>query len=90
MALKGTPLGFSQSGSIDGQAAAGAVKRALGCAAGVSTSGVHGLPRQSVAASGAWSAATRARWISGGRAAVAFVDAMRVPSSEIQMPPFWL
>src|SRR5690625_3656127 len=49
----GTPSGFSHSGSIDGHCAAGAVKRALGCAAGVPESGVHGLPRQSVRPSGA-------------------------------------
>jgi hypothetical protein len=32
-ALMGTPVGFSQSGSMDGHLAAGAVKRELGCAA---------------------------------------------------------
>src|SRR5215207_3517392 len=49
----GTPLGSSHSGAIDGHCEAGAVKRALGWAAGVSTSGFHGLPFQSVARAGA-------------------------------------
>ena len=48
----GTPAGSSHSGAIDGHCDAGAVKRAFGCAAGVSTSGFHGLPRQSVARAG--------------------------------------
>src|SRR5918994_5329300 len=48
----GTPLGSSHSGAIDGHCDAGAVKRAFGWAAGVSTSGVHGLPFQSVARAG--------------------------------------
>src|SRR5437667_5532261 len=51
IALIGTPLGFSQSGSIVGHCAAGAVKRALGCAAFAPVSfaiaGVHFLPCQS-------------------------------------------
>src|SRR5262249_29062270 len=51
MALIGTPLGFSQSGSIVGHCAAGAVKRAFGCAAfapvSFAISGVHLLPFQS-------------------------------------------
>src|SRR5437773_11800672 len=51
MALMGTPLGFSQSGSIVGHCAAGAVKRAFGCAAFAPVSlaicGVHFLPCQS-------------------------------------------
>src|ERR1043165_763534 len=51
MALIGTPFGFSQSGSIVGHCEAGAVKRALGCAALVPVcfpiSGVHLLPCQS-------------------------------------------
>src|SRR5713226_9215501 len=51
MALIGTPLGFSQSGSIVGHCAAGAVKRAFGCAAFAPVSfaicGVHFCPRQS-------------------------------------------
>src|SRR5919112_2877612 len=44
----GTPAGSSHSGAIDGHWLAGAVKRAFGWAAGVSLSGVHGLPFQSV------------------------------------------
>src|SRR5579875_3460797 len=48
----GTPSGSSHSGAIDGQLAAGTVKRALGCAAGVSDSGVHSWPRQSIACAG--------------------------------------
>src|SRR2546428_10806673 len=52
MALIGTPLGFSQSGSIVGHCEAGAVKRAFGCAAFVfvsfAISGVHLFPCQSV------------------------------------------
>src|SRR5690348_14722409 len=51
MALSGTPLGSSQAGSIVGHCDAGAVKRALGCAAFVpvafSISGVHFCPFQS-------------------------------------------
>src|SRR6478672_6534579 len=52
MAEIGTPLGSSHSGAIDGHCDAGAVKRAFGWAAGVSTSGFHGLPFQSVARAG--------------------------------------
>src|SRR4051812_31828333 len=47
MALRGTPCGSSQAGSMDGQLEAGEVKRELGWAAGVLLSGVHGFPRQS-------------------------------------------
>ena len=52
MAEIGTPFGSSHSGAIDGHWLAGAVKRAFGCAAGVSDSGVQGLPFQSVARAG--------------------------------------
>src|SRR5882724_4684726 len=56
IALIGTPVGFSQSGSIVGHCAAGAVKRAFGCAAFAPVSfaiaGVHGLPCQSVSSAG--------------------------------------
>ena len=48
----GTPLGSSHSAAIDGHCEAGAVNRAFGWAAGVSTSGFHGLPFQSVARAG--------------------------------------
>src|SRR5436305_8214676 len=37
----GTPLGSSHSGAMEGHWAAGAVKRALGWAAGVPEAGVH-------------------------------------------------
>src|ERR1044071_2447168 len=51
IALIGTPFGFSQSGSIVGHCEAGAVKRALGCAAFAPVSfaiaGVHFFPCQS-------------------------------------------
>src|SRR6059036_3946396 len=51
MALIGTPFGFSQSGSMVGHCAAGAVNRAFGCAAfapvSFAISGVHLFPRQS-------------------------------------------
>src|SRR6266850_8413283 len=51
IALIGTPFGFSHSGSIVGHCAAGAVKRAFGCAALAPVSfaicGVHFLPCQS-------------------------------------------
>src|SRR5712691_567569 len=51
IALMGTPLGFSQSGSIVGHCEAGAVKRAFGCAAfapvSFAISVVHLLPCQS-------------------------------------------
>src|SRR5581483_1697557 len=50
-ALIGTPSGFSQSGSMVGHCAAGAVKRELGCAAFAPVSfaicGVHFFPCQS-------------------------------------------
>src|SRR5246127_2458406 len=56
IALIGTPLGFSQSGSIVGHCAAGAVKRAFGCAAlapvSFAISGVHLWPCQSVHSAG--------------------------------------
>ena len=44
----GTPLGSSHSGAMAGSWAAGAVKRAFGCAAVVPFSGVHSSPFQSV------------------------------------------
>src|SRR5688572_15527109 len=51
MALIGTPAGLSQSESMIGHCDAGAVNRALGCAAGLPVerpiSGVHRSPRQS-------------------------------------------
>src|SRR5438105_14648267 len=51
MACSGTPFGSSHAGSIVGHCDAGAVKRALGCAAFVPASfaicGVHFLPCQS-------------------------------------------
>src|SRR6185295_2250795 len=51
IALIGTPFGFSQSGSMVGHCAAGAVKRALGWEAlapvSLAISGVHLLPCQS-------------------------------------------
>src|SRR5258708_7891416 len=56
IALIGTPVGFSQSGSIVGHCDAGAVKRELGCAAlapvAFAIAGVHGLPCQSVSFAG--------------------------------------
>src|SRR5437660_9798846 len=56
IALIGTPLGFSQSGSIAGHCAAGAVKRAFGCAAFApvcfASSGVHSFPCQSISFAG--------------------------------------
>src|SRR5882757_8198671 len=48
----GTPAGSCHSGAIDGHCAAGVVKRAFGCAAGVPLAGVHGWPSQSVACAG--------------------------------------
>src|SRR5438876_11681497 len=51
VACSGTPFGSSQAGSIVGHCEAGAVKRALGCAAFAPVSlaicGVHFLPCQS-------------------------------------------
>src|SRR5688572_14771963 len=47
-----TPCGFSQSLSIDGHCEAGAVNRALGCAAGLPEVCSHGSPRQSIKPSG--------------------------------------
>src|SRR5881394_1014246 len=56
IALIGTPFGSSQAGSIVGHCAAGAVKRALGCAAlapvSLAICGVHFLPCQSVHSAG--------------------------------------
>src|SRR4051794_31973609 len=52
IAEMGTPLGSSHSGAIDGHCAAGAVKRALGWAAGVPDWGVHSLPFQSTRCAG--------------------------------------
>src|SRR5260221_12747018 len=54
-ALIGTPAGFSQSGSMVGIWLAGAVKRALGWAAGVVFAGVQSSPRQSIRCAGGWS-----------------------------------
>jgi hypothetical protein len=51
-ALIGTPCGSSQRGSSWGFCAAGAVKRAFGCAALLSLSGVQSLPCQSIACAG--------------------------------------
>ncbi len=48
----GTPAGSSHAASTDGHCDVGAVKRALGWAAGVVLAGVHGLPRQSVSCAG--------------------------------------
>src|SRR5581483_1245563 len=48
----GTPAGSSHSAAIDGHCAAGVVKRAFGCAAGFSESGVQSLPCQSIACAG--------------------------------------
>src|SRR3974390_3310928 len=48
MALIGTPVGSSHSGAMAGSCLAGAVKRALGCAAVVPLSGVQSCPFQSV------------------------------------------
>src|SRR5688572_15621276 len=53
MAEIGTPAGSSHSGAIDGHCDAGAVKRALGWAAGASDAGVQSLPFQSVRWAGA-------------------------------------
>src|SRR5271154_3181208 len=57
IALMGTPFGSSQAGSIVGHCAAGAVKRALGCAAlapvSLAICGDHLLPRQSRHSAGA-------------------------------------
>src|SRR5690606_342541 len=52
MAEIGTPLGSSHNGSMEGHCDAGAVKRALGCAAGEPDSGVQSLPFQSIRWSG--------------------------------------
>src|SRR3954471_14314196 len=56
IALIGTPVGFSQSGSIVGHCAAGAVKREFGCAAfaffSFASTGVQSFPCQSIACAG--------------------------------------
>src|SRR5476649_1661588 len=51
-ALIGTPLGFSQSGSMEGHWLAGEVKRELGWAAFLPQSGVQGFPCQSIREAG--------------------------------------
>src|SRR5262245_57220718 len=48
----GTPVGFCHSGDITGHWRAGAVKRALGCAALRPLPGVHGRRSQSVSSAG--------------------------------------
>src|SRR3954467_1546564 len=48
----GTPAGSSHSGAIDGHCPAGVVKRAFGCAAGLSESGVQSWPCHSMACAG--------------------------------------
>src|SRR5919201_1819865 len=48
----GTPAGSSHSSAMQGHCEAGVVKRAFGCAAGSSESGIHSLPFQSIAWSG--------------------------------------
>src|ERR1700758_4835873 len=48
----GTPAGSSHSGAIDGHCDAGGGKRAFGCAAVGSDSGVQSLPFQSIACAG--------------------------------------
>src|SRR5688500_15357447 len=56
IALIGTPLGFSQLGSMVGHCDAGAVNREFGCAAfaplALAIAGVHGFPCQSVHSAG--------------------------------------
>src|SRR4030095_3264399 len=58
-AWMGTPFGSSQAGSMVGHCEAGAVKRALGCAAlapaCLAVSGVQRGPCQSVHSAGGWS-----------------------------------
>src|SRR5690349_10529219 len=51
----GTPCGSSHFGSIEGHCDAGAVKRALGCAAFSFDSGVQSRPCQSMACAGGFS-----------------------------------
>jgi len=53
MASIGTPAGSSHVSAIDGHKWAATVKRELGCAAGVSESGVQSRPCQSVRCDGA-------------------------------------
>src|SRR3954449_8200439 len=48
----GTPCGSSHSAAIDGHWPAGVVKRAFGCAAGLSESGVQSSPCHSMACEG--------------------------------------
>src|SRR5580692_3904712 len=67
----GTPSGFSQSGSMLGHCAAGAVKRPLGWAAGVLVAGVQGWPRQSM------------RWAGG----VSVIPSHQIPPSVLPSAP---
>ena len=55
IALIGTPRGSSHSGAITGHCAAGAVKRAFGCAATEPAPGLQSLPCQSIRCAGAFS-----------------------------------
>src|SRR3954447_26379786 len=52
IAEMGTPAGSSHSGATDGTCDSGAVKRLLGCAAGLPESGVQSSPSQSVRCAG--------------------------------------
>ena len=81
MAEMGTPLGLLNSGEMQGQFSAGAVKRELGWAAGpVAVSGLQGLPFQS-----------KACW---GGLGVSFshqtVSSSRLRATLVKMVPWWV
>src|SRR6185369_12583362 len=84
----GTPSGFSQSASIVGHCAAGAVKRAFGWAAlapvALAMSGVHTLPCQSVAIAGGSAVMPSHQTPASG-----VIQAMSSPTVVIFQPCFW-
>src|SRR6476620_5539760 len=69
----GTPFGSSHSGAIDGHCDAGAVKRALGCAAGLSAAGVQSAPFQST------------RWAGGAPSPSHQMSPSSVPATLVKM-----
>src|SRR6187200_3355813 len=69
MALIGTPSGRSHSGEIQGHCRAGAVKRLLGCAAGVVKPRCHGFPSQSRHSAGGVSVMPSHHTLSSGQSA---------------------
>ena len=82
MAEMGTPLGFSNSGEMQGQFLAGAVNRELGWAAGLppAVSGLQGLPIQSRALWGGFLSSFSHHTVSSSR----------FRATLVKMVPFWV